>query len=75
MRLNQGPLSQLKQTINTIKAMSDPNAALQNLVNQNPNVQQAMRYVQENGGDPKTAFYKLAAEKGIDPNEIAKLFK
>ena len=29
-----------------------------------------MKYVQEHGGDPRTAFYEMAKEKGIDPNYI-----
>ena len=41
----------------------------------NPQIQQAIDYVNSNGGDPKAAFEKLAAEKGIDPAEIEKMFK
>ena len=33
-------------------------------------MQQVMDYVNQNGGDPKAAFYKLAKEKGVDPNFI-----
>lgn len=38
-------------------------------------MQQAMEYVQQNGGDPRIAFYKLAKEKGIDPNYILSMLK
>ena len=41
----------------------------------NPQLTQALEYVKQNGGDPKTAFEKLAAEKGIDPAEIEQMFK
>lgn len=44
------------------------NQAIQN----NPQMKQVMDYINQNGGDPKTAFYKLAQEKGVDPNEIIK---
>ena len=43
----------------------------QNLIaNFNPQMKQVMQYIQENGGDPKAAFYKMAKEKGIDPEQI-----
>lgn len=35
----------------------------------------ALDYVKQNGGDPKAAFEKLAAEQGIDPAEIEKMIK
>lgn len=45
------------------------------MAQRNPQLQQAMDYVRNNGGDPKAAFQKLAAEKGFDPAEIEKMFK
>ena len=36
---------------------------------------QAMEYVKQNGGNPKTAFEKLAAERGINPADIEQMFK
>lgn len=38
----------------------------------NPQFKQAMQYVNQNGGNPKDAFYKLAKEKGVDPDEFIK---
>ena len=38
----------------------------------NPQMKQVMDYINANGGDPKTAFYKLAKEKGVDPETILK---
>jgi hypothetical protein len=29
-----------------------------------------MDYISKNGGDPKAAFYKMAEEKGINPEDI-----
>lgn len=52
--------------------MSNPQAFVQNMINQNPQVKQIL---DQNGGDAKTAFYKLAEQKGIDPNQIIDLFK
>ena len=41
----------------------------------NPNYKAVMDYVKENGGDPKAAFYKMAQEKGVDPNEVLNMLK
>ena len=41
----------------------------------NPQIKYVMDLVNQNGGDPKAAFYKLAEEKGIDPNEIINILK
>lgn len=49
--------------------------ALQNLVQNNPNMKQAIDYVNANGGNPKDAFYKLAKERGIDPEAILNSLK
>ena len=40
------------------------------LMTMNPNMKQAMQYVQQNGGDPKQALIKLAQEQGLDPQSI-----
>lgn len=68
-----GKIQNLSQIVKTAK---NPEALLQQMIAQkNPQMQQAIDYVKQNGGDPKAAFQKLAEEKGIDPAEIEKLFK
>ena len=42
----------------------------QKLINSNPQVKQALDYIKQNGGNPKEAFYKLAKESGINPEDI-----
>ena len=41
----------------------------------NPNFQNVVNYINQNGGDAKTAFYNLAAQKGVDPNTILSQLK
>lgn len=55
--------------------MGNPQMALQNMLAQNPNMKQAMDYVNQNGGNPKAAFEKLAHENGINPDEIMGMLK
>lgn len=54
----------------TLKATSNPQALVNQMMMNNPQVQQV---INQYGGDPKTAFYKYAETNGIDPNEILKM--
>ena len=59
------------QTIaNTIKQISNPKAFVNQYMN-NPQVQSIINQY----GNPKNAFYALAKQKGINPNEILKMIK
>lgn len=53
-----------------VKAAQNPQETLNQLSQNNPQMQQVMQYVNQNGGDAKTAFYALAKQKGIDPDKI-----
>ena len=61
------------------KAYNDPSKFAEALIAQNPNLkpymQQAIDYVQQNGGDSKAAFNKLMQGNGVDLNEISKLIQ
>jgi len=46
------------------------NQVSSNLFANSPQMKQVMDYVKANGGNPKDAFYKLAKEKGVDPQSI-----
>ena len=70
-----GNLQKLKQMMGTIKSAQNPQAMMQNMMAQNPHYKQVMDYVQQNGGDPKIAFYKMANEMGVDPNQIINMLK
>lgn len=50
---------------------TNPKAAFNRLLLQNPQMQEAQTIINRYGnGDPKTAFFNLAKEKGIDPSTI-----
>ena len=53
-----------------VKAAQNPQAAIGQLTQSNPQMQQVMQYVHQNGGDARAAFYALAKQKGVDPNQI-----
>ena len=66
---------QVKQLMQTVMTSQNPQMAMQQLMLNNPNMKQAIDYVNANGGNPKDAFYKLAKEKGIDPDSILNSLK
>ena len=66
--LNQ---SRLSQTIAQIKSIGNPQMMLQQM----PQYRQVMDYVNQNGGDAKSAFYSKAKEMGVDPNEVLKALR
>ena len=48
---------------------------LRQLANSNPQMQQVLDVIQNAGGDPRRAFYELAQQKGVDPQEILDMMK
>ena len=68
-------LSQIKSMMNMVKSAGNPQAMLQTLIQNNPQMRQVMTLINQSGGDPKAAFYKLAQEKGIDPQQILDMLK
>lgn len=68
-------LGQIKQMIGMVNASSNPQAMMNQLFTSNPNMKQAVDLIKASNGDPKAAFYKLAEQKGIDPNEILNMMK
>lgn len=82
-QLNQSParmsspnnISQIKNMMNMIRNAGNPKAMLNSLINSNPQMKNVMSLVQQSGGDPKAAFYKLAEQKGVDPNTILQMLQ
>ena len=69
-------LVQIRQIVSQLRSLSNPPAALQQMMQQrNPAMMQALDYIKTHGNDPKAAFQSLAQEKGIDPAEIESLMR
>ena len=61
--------------MNVLKGSSNPMQTLQSMAETNPQIKKAFDYVQQNGGYTRSAFYKLAEQNGIDPNNIINMIK
>ena len=53
-----------------LKTAQNPNAMFQNMVQTNPQLQQVMNFINQNGGNAKQLFYQQAQQKSVDPNII-----
>ena len=63
-------MAQLKQIFSMMQGAKNPQAMLAQLTNSNPQMKQVMDLVNSNGGNAKELFYKLAQQKGVDPETI-----
>ena len=45
----------------------NPQAAFENMLRTNPQIQQAVEYINQCGGDPQRAFQNLLKQQGLDP--------
>lgn len=63
-------LKQIKNQVNGLRSLGNPQAALNYLMSQNPQMRQALDYVNGSGGNPKEALDKLLKENGVDPQDI-----
>ena len=68
-------MGQVVQMMNQVKSASNPNMMLQQMAQTNPTVQQAMNYVNQNGGNAQQAFYQLAQQMGVDPMTVLNQLK
>ena len=68
-------IQQIKNMMNVVNNSQNPSMMLQNLAQQNPQMRQVMDIIRQSGGDPKTAFYNMAKQKGIDPNQILNMLR
>lgn len=68
-------MQNIRQMVGMIRNAQNPQAMMNQLVTGNPNMKQAMDIINQYGGDPKKAFYSLAEQKGIDPQEILNMMK
>ena len=64
-------LNLLQQQFQKCKAMANPVEYIQNL----PGMKDIVGLINQNGGNAKQLFYKLAEQKGVNPDNILNMFK
>ena len=68
-------MQRIKQMYKMLQNAKNPQGIMQQIIAQNPMMNQLQQIVNQYGGNPKDAFYKMAQEKGIDPNAILNALK
>lgn len=58
-----------------LKNVGNPQAMLNQMMQNNPKMKEAQQFIQQNGGDPEKAFRAKATELGVNPEEIINLLK
>lgn len=66
----QNQADSLSEVFNKVRNSNNPNQFMQQLLVNDPRFQNVVKYIDQNGGNAKAAFYNLAAQKGIDPELI-----
>ena len=61
--------------MDTFRAAQNPKQLLQSEIVKNPQIKRAVDFIQQSGGDPRTAFYKLAEQKGVNPDDVLNALK
>ena len=68
-------MGQIKQMMGMIRTAQNPQAMINQLMQNNPQMKQVMDIVNQYGGDANKAFAETAQQMGINPNEIMDMLK
>lgn len=68
-------LSQIKNMVNMVRSAGNPQAMLQSMIQSNPQLRQVMEFVNQSGGDAQAAFYKMAEQKGVNPEQVLSILR
>ena len=72
---NPSGMSQIRRMMDMVRSAGNPQAMMSQLAQSNPQLRNVMDIVNQSGGDPKAAFYRLAQERGVDPNQILSMLR
>ena len=65
----------LKQAMNMMQGSGNPMQMMSAQGANNPNVSKVFDYINQNGGDAQKAFYSMANQMGVNPEEVLGMLK
>lgn len=71
---SSSPMNNISNVLSMIKGIKNPNEMLANIAKTNPQANMLLKTL-KNGGDPKTMFYEMAKQKGVNADEILEMAK
>ena len=81
-QLNQSQLSRnnnsnggLQQMINMVSRSNNPMQLMQIMAQSNPQLQNILNLVQTSQKSPKTLFFEMAQQKGVNPQQILQMLQ
>lgn len=63
-------MQQIKNLMRTVQMSANPQFALQQIINQNPNLKNILNLANSNGVNLQQLFYTMAQQKGVDPQQV-----
>ena len=67
--------ARIKQMMQTIRTAANPQAALNTMIMNNPQMKQVMEIVNQYGGDSMKALEAMAAEFGMTPDDVLRMLR
>ena len=68
-------IAPIKNAMNMVRSAGNPQMMLQQIMGNNPQYAQIMNIIQQNGGDARTAFYRMAEQMGVNADDILNALK
>ena len=68
-------MQNVRRMMGMINNSQNPSAMMNSMMQNNPQLKQAMDLINQSGGDARKAFYALAEQKGVDPQDILDMMK
>lgn len=72
---NNSQIASIKNLFGMVKNQSNPQAFLQMIAGQNPQISQVLQMVNGSGMTAKNLFYKMAQQRGVDPQQVLEILK
>ena len=73
--LNPQAIQQVKGVMNQIKMAQNPQYALTQMFLNNPQLSQVINFIKSSGGDTQRAFYALAKQMNVNPQDVLNQLK
>lgn len=65
-------IANIKKMMGTLKGIQNPQQMMATMAQNNPQMKDVLSLVSNSNMSPKDLFYKMAKEKGVNPDEIIK---
>lgn len=63
-------MDNLKSMAQMLRSANDPKALVQNMLSQSPYQNEILGYINAANGDYRAAFYAMAKQRGVDPEQF-----